>query len=70
MYQCWERYLFLEGTKFIMSYFLRSSAEGPQTKSREADVRSHSKYFAVVAITQLPTQEEGTILEVHAFSQK
>lgn len=52
-----------------MSYFLRSSAEGSQTKSKEADVRSHNKCFAVVAITQLPSQEEQPF-EVRAFSQK
>lgn len=60
----------LEGTKIMMMYFLRSSAEGPQTKSKKADVRSQNKCFAVVAITQLPSQEEATVFEVHAFSQK
>lgn len=53
-----------------MRYFLRSSAEGPQTRSKEAGVSSQNKCPAVVAITRLSSQEEGTTLEVHAFSQK
>jgi len=46
------------------------SSNEDKGKSKEADVRSQNKCPAVLAITQLPPQEEETTLEGHAFSQK
>lgn len=72
-HQLWERGL-IQGDRVHYEVppwrLSRRSSNKDKGRSKGAGVRSQNKCPAVLAVAQLPLQEEGTTFEGHAFSQK